>query len=361
MVVWREKLLDFSFLISILISVIALSLSLYREFKGPDISLLNKEPTFKLTDKEFGTSEEYVPEWFYLRETSLVFANYGGKGGTIVDVQIDFTPTRAFEEFFQDFGLDSTVSPITLKEGENHTVTFNRPFLKTINWKKFSLPKTLERNQNIGKALDEAIADGKDKFERFLNLLIEKEELGKFSCTASLTKGRLWTKVGEKKLFENVRVIHEYQETFAKLRKRLQDWDQLSPTKSQLIMEFLNPIRNLVSELDTNRRILMHGVYEGNIAQSALRTDTWNNLCKMKSHDEIRLFLIDQEKDLKKNLEELYRQISNYNTKIQALLYLGENRTEEDFEALNNQRANLYNESNKMFKQVNNILVEQSV
>ena len=112
-------MLDFSFLISIFISVIALLLSLYREFKGPDISLLNKEPTFKLTDTEFGNSEDYVPQWFNLQEISLVFANYGGKGGTLVDLQIDFTPSKAFAEFFQDSWFGIPASPITLKEGES--------------------------------------------------------------------------------------------------------------------------------------------------------------------------------------------------------------------------------------------------
>lgn len=352
-------MLDFSFLISILISVTALSLSLYREFKGPDISLLNKKPTFKLTDKELG-SEEYVPRWLYFREISLVFANYGGKGGTIVDLQIDFTPIKAFEEFFQDSGFYPIESPITLKEGENYTVTFERPYLRTINWKKFPLAKILQRNQNVGKAIDEAIAEGKDKFERFVTLLTDNEELGKVSCTASVTKGRLWTKVGDKKLFENVSVIHEYQETFDVLRKSLQNWDQMSPTKSQLIMEFLNPVRNLVSELNTNRQILMHWVNEKNITESRLKTDIWKRLSKTRRYDEIRWFLIDQETNLKRNIEELYRQISKYNTKIQGLLFLGENRTEEDFEALNKQRAKLDEENKKTFKQVNDILVAQS-
>ena len=361
LVVWREKLLDFSFLISILISVTALSLSLYREFKGPDISLLNKKPTFKLTDKEFEKSEEYIPQWFYLREISLVFANYGGKGGTIVDLQIDFTPIKAFEEFFQESWCYPIELPITLEEGENHTVTFDRFFLKTINWKKFPLAKILQRNQNVGKAIDEAIADGKNKFERFVNLLTENEELGKVSCTASLTRGRLWTKVGDKKLFENVSVIHEYRETFDLLRKSLQNWDQMRPTRSELIMEFLNPIRNLVSELNTNHEILMHLVTEENITKSRLRTDIWKNLSKTRRYDEIRWFLIDQETNLKKNLEELYREISKYNTKIQRLLYLGENRTEEDFDPLNKQRAKLYEENQKLLKRVNGILVAQSV
>lgn len=100
-------MLDFSFLIPILISVSALLLSLYREFKGPDISLLS-EPIFKLTDRSFSVSEGYVPQWLGLSEISLVFANYGGKGGTILDVKIDFTPSqdsRNFSKTFHFMGL----------------------------------------------------------------------------------------------------------------------------------------------------------------------------------------------------------------------------------------------------------------
>ncbi|GAH09913.1 unnamed protein product [marine sediment metagenome] len=97
------------FFVPIIISVLALIISFYREFTGSDISLLNEEPAFVLTDESFArsSSEDYIPRFFYLNEVTLVFVNYGRKGGSILEVEFDFTPTKAFSEFFEDFSVDT--------------------------------------------------------------------------------------------------------------------------------------------------------------------------------------------------------------------------------------------------------------
>lgn len=115
---------------------------------------------------------------------------------------------------------------------------------------------------NVGEAVDKAVAEGKDKFERLLSFLSENEELGEVSCTVSLTIGRLWPKVKDKRFFQKIKVINEYDETIAILRKRLQNWDQLDPTRAQLISSFLDVPRNLMSELKTNLQVLENAVDE---------------------------------------------------------------------------------------------------
>lgn len=345
---------DFDFLISIIISVFALLISLYREFTGPDISLLTKEPTFQLTDRSFSVSDEYIPEWFSLSEVSLVFANYGRKGGTILDVKIDFTPIETFKEFYQDFNFYFSEAPITIKDGENSTMKF-RPSIRTINWKKFALMKMLQDGQNIGESVDKAIAEGKEKFRQFCSFLSENEELGEVSCTISLTVGRFRTKVKDKKFFEKIKVENEYGETIDLLRKRLQNWDNLKPTRAELINEIFRVPNDLISELKANLHILEIEIDEKNITQSKLQDSSWSNLSRARN-DEIRWFLIDRERNLRSDLESLYKQISNYNSGIQELLYLGERRTKTDFKNLNEKRAILYKVLDEMLQKLKGLV-----
>lgn len=329
-------------------------LSLYREFKGPDISLLNKEPTFRLTDDAYDKSEGNTPTQFRFDELSLVFANYGGKGGTILDVKIDFTSVEALKRFFQDSSFHPPGLPITMKEGENYTIKFS-PTLRTINWKIFALMKILESNHYVEKAVDEAIVESKDEFDRFCSLIGEREELGEASCTALITVGRIWTEVREKKFFEKIKAKNEYEQTIHHLRECLKNWDHLYPTRTELVQRFWSCPRDLISELETNLQVLGNEVSEKTLAQSRLRRDRWNNWTRVR-YDKIRWFLIDKEKNLGENLERLYRKISDYDDRIQQLFYLGSSRTSEDFEPLNKERRSLDKDMKEVLKRLKAIL-----
>ena len=335
------------FVISIVLSVSALLVSLvtflYREFTGPDISLLNR-PEFRLTDRSFGVSDEYIPQWFKVADVSLVFANYGRKGGTIIDVKFVFTPDETFKEFLQDFSCwpssPDLQLPLTIKDGENVTIKFS-PTIQSIDWKKSVLLKSLQDSQNTEQAVDKAIDVGKDKFERFHSFLLENKELGEVCCIVSLTVGRFRTKVEEKKFFDRVRVTVEYKETIDLLRKRLQNWGNLRPTKGGIINELLSIPKDLIAELDTDHSVLGNVIYEKNFSELRLRTEKWEYLSRAR-YDEIQWFLIDREKNLRDDLEKLYERMLDYNNRIQQLSYSGESHTKTDFENLNKKRIELH-------------------
>ena len=325
-------MLDWTFLISILLSVIALLLSLYREFQGPDISLMNK-PAFKLTDDDFEWQDKYIPNWFNLSEVSLIFANYGGKGGAILGIKIIFSPAEAMKEFFDGFSSYFRDLPITIKDGETCTVKF-RPDIRTKNWKKHKISKLLQNGHSLVESIDKATAEGREEFERFCSFLAENEEIGEVSCNVSLTVGRVWPKVKDIRVFRKIKVKNEYKKTINLLKKKLQNWDQLEPTRTELVNSFMRGIRNLISELKANLKTVHNMVSEENISQSKLRIQNWEDFNKERYRNEAKWYLIDRETDLKENLEGAYRQILSYNARIQDLLYLGDRRTEDDFKKI---------------------------
>lgn len=165
--------------------------------------------------------------------------------------------------------------------------------------------------------------------------------MGEVYCTVSLTVGRFRTKVKDKKLFDRLRVTVEYEETIDLLRKRLQNWDNLRPTKGGIINELLNIPKNLIAELDTNHSILGNTIDEKNYSKLRLRTEKWENFSRAR-YDEIRWFLIDRKKNIRDDLERLYKRVLDYNNRIQQLSYLAESFTRTDFENLNKKRIELY-------------------
>ena len=309
-------------------------MSLYRELRGPDISLVNKEPRFRLTDKKFTLGEKYIPDYFALSEVSLIFANYGGKGGAILGIEISFSPARAVKEFIDGFScIHSGDLPIAVKDGETCTMKL-RSDIRTKSWKQHNTVKLLEGGHSLQESIDKAIVEGREEFERFCSFLAENREIGEVSCTVSLTAGRVWPKVEDRRVFQKIKVKNEYEKTISLLRKRLQNWDQLEPTRTELVNSFMRGIKDLISELRANLETLGTHVTEGNIAQSKLKIQNWEDFNRERYRNEVKWDLIDRETDLKADLERAYKQVLNYNARIQELLYLGDGRTEEHFEKL---------------------------
>lgn len=317
------------------ISVLAMLLSLYNILKGPDISLLN-EPRFKLVDSSVST--EYIPRVFGLEEVSLVFANYGRKGGSILDIKMDFQPNKEFDEFIESF-WESTYPdvPIIIKEGENHVLKF-KPSLSTIDWKKYYLNKIIEDTNKIEEAVDKSINQGKLLFEKFYSLLKKEKEIGNISCIASLTAGRLNTRIENKVLFKNFTIKNEFKELDKFFQERIDKWDSLKPVRSELINEFRSYPISLTGELKRNLQLLNEYVSEENISRMALHTSSWTNISRL-DYNKVRWFLIEKEKNLKTNISHVYKQIIDYNVIVQEALSLGEFRTQSHIEKINEKRT----------------------
>jgi len=122
--------------ISIIIPIISLVTSLVTllltQFNGPDITLLN-QPTFQISDKQFAQSNlDYIPIHFQSDPVTLIFSNYGGKAGTILDLHLEFHPDKALAEFvdtrYQRLRQQLIDEPLILPDGENEPIDFHMSF-----------------------------------------------------------------------------------------------------------------------------------------------------------------------------------------------------------------------------------------
>jgi len=352
--------MDLAIVISVIALVVSGSISiitlLLSEFRGPNISLLN-EPEFEVNDENFDETrtQDYIPYWFRLKPVSFVFANHGGKSGTILDIKIDFVPNAPFKHFFErlNFSFDM---PVTIKEGNNQPIK-TEPSIDTVKWKEIALVKALDPNLTVDEMVTKAVERSKEEFEKFCEFLDKSEELGKVSCAVTLTKGRFRTKVKTEKLLENVTVANRYDKTISALRNCLRRWENLATNKAQLSDKVRRDSEELIRELKNGFSICSKKVDEKSISQSKLRRDSWKRLQQARPPHErrIRWFLIKGEEGLKEDLTELYEEIVKYNNIIEAALYLGDLRADKHFQEINRERERLHSNIEKMLERLSDL------
>jgi len=356
--------MDLSLTLSMVAIVVSVSMTiitlLLTEFRGPNISLL-KIPEFQVTDENFSKehAQEYMPRWFRPKPVQFVFANYGGKAGTILELNLDFTPHMSFGKFFDicQFGLEEPSLPVTIREGDNQSLLFTSPSIRTIDWKRNSLAEVLDSNLKIEDIVAKSLQKSKEQFERFCDFLEKTQEFGKVSCTIILTKGRFRTKVKGEKLFEDVPIEIHYNEAISSLKDCLHRWEILQPTKAQLLDEIERGVRGLIGELRQNLKVLKNPVDEQNTNSYKLRVDNWNNLHRFWDSDKekIQWFLIESKKGLRKDLTKLYGKIIKCDNLIAELRSYGEVRTQEQFQTVNIEREKLRVEIERMQERLSNL------
>lgn len=356
--------MDLSLVLSIVAIVVSVSMSiitlLLTEFRGPNISLLNA-PEFDVSDEYFDETQilEYTPRWFKLKPVPFVFTNHGGKSGTIVDLKLDFVPHSSFKGFFERFysRFEGLRLPVTIKEGDNQFLKIS-PTIYTINWKKIALAEVLDRSLKVDDIIEEVLERSKERFRRFCDFLDKSQELGKVSCTITLTKGRFRTKVTKEKLFENITIANQYDKAVSSLRDCLRRWENLRPTKAELLNEVMRGFEQLVGELKGNLLVLANPLSEYDVSHKAqackLRVDGWNQLRHIRTlHDrKIRWFLIKSEEGLDEDLTKLYKNLVKYNSSIDELMSLGELRTPKHFRSINAERENLRSGVEEMWERL---------
>lgn len=350
--------------LSLILSIVAIVLSIITlwltEFRGPNISLLNI-PKFEVNDETLSEQQirEYTPRWFHLKPVPFVFANYGGKAGTILDLKLNFFPHNSFKAFFDIFYASIVTyegdlsPPITIEESDNQYLKVS-PEIRSIEWKKITLAEILDPNLKVDDMVAKALEKSKEKFKGFCDFLENSQELGKVSCTITLTKGRFRTKVTEKKLFENISIANHYVKALSSLRGCLGRWENLKPTKVELLNEVKRDFEGLTRELKENLIILGRTLHEHSISEtSKLRVDIWNRLQLQRIwtpyETKIRWFLIKREEGLKEDLTKLYETIVKYNSSIDELMSLGELRTQKHFQSVNAEREKLHSDVEKMW------------
>ena len=336
--------MDLSLILSMVAIVVSFATSiiilLLTEFHGPNISLLNV-PKFEITDKTFNEryNQEFTPRWFNPNNVPLVFANYGGKAGTIVSLKLDFVPHKVFESFLESgySRFEEPSLPVIIREGDNQDLPLTSLDIRTIDWKKKALAEVLDPSLKINDLIIKSLQRSKEEFERFCDFLEKSQELGKVSCTIVLTKGRFRTKVKSETVFQDVPIEINYVKATSSLRDCLRRWENLKPTKAELLNDIERGLKELTKELLENLATLEAPVSEENINSYQLRVDRWNNFHRFWDSDEekIRWFLIESEKGLRKDLIKLYQKIIECNNQIAELRSHGEGRTQEHFKPIN--------------------------
>lgn len=345
--------------LSLVLSIVALALSILTlwlsEFRGPNLSLLNT-PRFEATDEAFAEhqTKEYTPRWFRLTPVPFMFANYGGKAGTILDLKFDFVPHAPFKIFLDEVYFNLTKPdglPITIEEGDNQYLEFS-PEFRTIEWKRVTLAEVLDPNLKVDDIIEKTLERSKESFEDFCDFLTKSQELGRVACTITLTTGRFRTKVKKKTLLKNVIVANRYDKTVSTLRDCLRRWENLHPIKLELLNRIKGNLEELVREFKENSTTLRTSVDGGNIDKSKLKVNAWKRLHGgMYSYErKVRWFLIDSEERLKADLSGIYENIVKYNDLIDESLSLGDLRTEDDFNRINTGREDLLPDMQKMWK-----------
>jgi len=353
--------MDLSLILSMVAIIVSVSVStvtlLLTEFHGPNISLLSV-PKFTINDETFdkSQSQKYIPRWLKPKPVTFVFANYGGKAGTILELNLDFVPHKSFEKFFHEsyFRFEEPALPVIIREGDNQDLILTSPHIRTIDWKKRALAEALDPNLRIKDMIDKSLQRSKEEFERFCDFLEKSQELGEVSCTITLTKGRFRTRMKSEKLFEKAPVENHYSMAIASLRNCLHRWENLDPTKAELLGEVERSLNDILSELKENLKILKNPIDEQNINSYKLRIDHWNLLHRFWDSDEekIRWFLIESEKDLKEALTKLYERIIKCDNLVAELRSYGEARTQKHFETANIEREKLRLEVDEIAKRL---------
>ena len=350
--------MDLSIFLSLILSIIAIGISIITlwltELRGPNISLLN-DPEFKTTDESFELdleSYEYTPKWFNLKSVPLIFANYGGKAGTIVDLMLNFVPNSSFKRFFESFYFHMVIyegdpsTPITIEEGTNQHLKIS-PQIRTIDWKEEALAEVLNPSLKVEDMVIEALEKSKDNFRSFCNFLEDTKDLGKVTCIITLTTGRFRTKVTSQTLVEEATVKNDYKQTISSLRNCMSKWEQLHDTKVELQNKLTRGIEDLRTELDQNLATLKNPLSEHDVSHKGsaikLRIDNWCRLQQIRDPKEkrIRWFLVESNEELEKELRQLYRKITEYNDAYDELIALGEFRNKKHFDLINAEREKI--------------------
>jgi transcription elongation factor Elf1 len=349
---------------AIAVSVITLLLT---QFQGPDISLVST-PKFEVARNDEGTKtllKQFLPPPLLdLEATPFIFANHGGKSGTVVNVDLVFTPQKEFQEFLltshcslslstEQLGIPGAGMPTTIMAGDNK-VFIASASLYLVDWKRKNLSEILDPETKIQNLIEQAESRSRIIFESFCDFIRNANTLGTISCSMCYTKGRFRTRV-KTKLLRNISVDNK-PDISNKLREFLRVWDNLQPTSTQLFNEMKADIENITRELNRVILELKVEVTAQNLSQR-LNFSFWQQL-SMESrpyNEKISWFIIRCESGLEQELKELYNGIDAYNSLLDDVNARGDFKSEKDLLKVNEERMKLRTSAQEVVNKLSEI------
>jgi hypothetical protein len=340
----------FAILVSVIVSGITLLLT---QFQGPDISLINT-PIIKVSvEKTANTVKALIaqsvpPVNIDVKEAVFLFANQGGKAGTILRLSFKFKPNDDFKQFFKEFHHrtgQTTDQP--LFTGDDLAVTMpagdNKAFavfidLRLIEWKYKALAEILNPKDKIQSQIEKSELNGRKSFEAFCEYIGRTKTLGSVSCQMDYTKGRFRTKVASKSLGQIT--VENQTQVGNEYRKLLLIWDRLAPSRVELLNEAKGVIERILSELDHNIKVLNVEVTDANINQR-LNNITFQQNEPETYAEKIRWFAIRCEDGLEKKLMDIYDNVNEYNILLNSITAKGVLGNSYDFVRINDDRKML--------------------
>jgi hypothetical protein len=345
-------------IIAIVVSAITSAIALLlTQFQGPDISLISS-PEFEITDDNMDANLKYglrmkvfPPAYLDTKPTSFVFANHGGKSGTILSITFDFTPTEELKKFFNTFSMNFTLpgeqlsgspTPVTIEAGDNKTLVAQLG-LYFIDWKRTALAEVLNPTSKVDDSITIALLRSRDNFESYCELLSNSKKLGSMSFKISFTKGRFNTKVVTEYLLKNKPLQNRLDDSLSIMKEFLKIWEDLEPKRTQLLNETKGDLEGISQELRDNLNILNRDATEQSIASSRLKVDFWKQLCNVNEpcREKIRWFMIRSDTGLEEELNKLYHDFDNYNSLIDSVFSRGELGKMKRLSVVNDERKRL--------------------
>jgi hypothetical protein len=351
--------MDFSIVLSIVALFVSVILSavtlLITQFQGPDITLISS-PQFEISDDimverlKYWMLGRYTPNWLESNTTPFVFANHGGKAGTILSIHCQFVPTPDFSEFLNSFRpnfrivgeQESYPIIITIEQGDNKTINTQFGF-GLIDWKRKALAEVLNPTSRIDDQITVALQRSKQSFAKLCDLISKSERLGTVDCTISFTKGRFRTKVTTQHLLRNAPVQNNLRDAAANLRKFLEVWEKLEPRASELLNETKGELEGIMQELKDDLYVLSTAADEPNILMLRPRMDHWKQFSSAgdSCQEAIRWFLIQCDSKIKESLTKLYDNVERFDSLINTIAGRGAFRTSEDLRTIDEERSKL--------------------
>lgn len=337
----------------------------FSHLRGPDIDLCNI-PKVEAQNPSPRRFMEYIPYWFELAPTQLVFSNSGSRGGVISSVYAKFQPSKGFKPFFDGFssstGLQGPIEagtpgqlPVSIKEGNNCVIELQIT-LSTFEWREHLQTPQISDILNLRKFVDQSLEYNRKQFSNFLKFLESREPFGTITFYMVSTSRRwLKTRLEEKKLTDSIEVLNTFDAaTIKAFALCLDEWNHKYSLLEQSLQGVTTIFNDLIQRLEDNLTHIDQKTIE-NINLSNLESELrqLNERC-----DEISRIVMQREMGMRDLLNSLSSEIKKFNTKTSIIKVTGATVEKEQIKDLEAVKLDLKNKIEEALRRLRDLRVK---